>query len=345
MKDLETAKRKQEGSIYRMVKIMKGNLQLNIKTYIMGLMLIGIVTGFSSCQDKDEFTPDPISGDVSIFYTDAQGAFGGDSFNAASEHVYITNNNTSVHIPANSLVHTDGSEVFGDVTIALEDVLNKGELIVHNVPTLSSEKLLSSEGALYVSFTQNNEELSVKPGSLVTIRLTDPNADSNAQLYDGLDMMTSTDWKVSEQSMSLEAWSFFWDNKPWNGSGYEFYITQSGWYSVALELDPSTSFQEPICVSLPTELYDGTNSDVFLILDDYDSVVPLEMNSEKMLFCATFSNLPQGSEATVVSVSSLGEGNYHFGTSRAIINMDNGEILVFPESQTKEQILDLLGMF
>jgi len=53
-----------------MAKIMKGNLQLNIKTYIIGLMLVCIVICFSSCQDKDEFIPDPISGDVNEFYAD-----------------------------------------------------------------------------------------------------------------------------------------------------------------------------------------------------------------------------------------------------------------------------------
>ena len=345
MKDLETAKSIQEGSIYRMVKIMKENLQLKIKNYMKCLMLMGIVIGFSSCQDKDQFTPDPISGDVSEFYADVQDAFGGDSFDAATAHVYITNNNTSVHIPANSLVYADGSDVIGDVIVSLEDVLNKGELIVHNVPTMSSEKALSSEGALFVSFVQNNEELSIKPGSLITIRITDPNADADAELYDGLDKETAANWELSQETMALESWNFFWDGKDWIDSGYEFYITRTGWFTVALKLEPATAFEAPICVSLPAELYDGTNTDVFLILDDYDTVLPLELNSEKMLFCATFSNIPQDSEVIIVSVSSLGDGNYHYGTSNATISIDNGGLFVFPESQTKAEILDLLGMF
>ena len=324
---------------------MKGNLQLNIKSYVKSLMFIGILIGFTSCEEKDEFIPDPISGDVNEFYADAQNVFGGNSFNAAEEHIYITNTNTSVHIPANSLVYADGSEVTGEVTVTLEDVLNKGELVVHDLHTMSSGKLLSSEGVLYVSFTQNGEKLSIKPGSLITIRLTAPDAEVDAQLYEGLVMSTDSDWALSSQSLALESWSFFWDGKDWIDSGYELYITETGWFNVALELNTPMAFTESICVSLPTELYDGSNSDVFLILDDYDTVVPLEMDSEKMLFCATFSNIPQGSEATIVSISSLGEANYHFGTSRAIINMDNGEIVVFPEPQTKEQILDLLGMF
>ncbi len=328
-----------------MVKIMKENLQLNIKTCIKSLMLFSIVVGFLSCQDKDEFTPDPISGDVSEFYSNVQGAYEGDSFSASSDHIYITNNNTSVHIPANCLVYADGSDVTGEVTVSLEDVLNKGELIVHNVPTMSSESVLSSEGALFVSFNQDNEELFIKPGSLVTVRLRDPNADANAILFDGLDHDNATTWKVSDHTMSLETWSFFWDNKDWDDSGYEFYISTTGWFSVSLELNPTTPFLDPICVSLPRELYDGTNTDVFLLLDDYDTMIPLEMDSEKMLFCATFSNISVGSEATIVSVSSLGEGDYHFGTSNATISIDTGEILVFPKSQTKEQILDLLGMF
>lgn len=325
---------------------MKGKLQLNIKTYIMGLMLIGIVICFSSCQDKDEFTPDPVIGDVNQFYADVQGTYEWESFDATTNHIFISDRNTSVHIPANSLVYADGSDVVGEIEVGLQDYLSMGELIVHNVaPMVSSDKMLSSEGALFVSFIQGNEELSVKPGSLVTIRVTDPNASADALLYDDGGEPIAFDWQISGQTMSLESWNFNWNGKDWIDSGYEFYITESGWYNVALELDPDVSFNQPICVSLPTELFDGTNSDVFLILDDYDTVVPLEMNSEKMLFCGSFSNLPQDSDATIVSISSLGEGNYHFGTSHAIINMDNAELGVVPAPQTKEQILDLLGMF
>lgn len=324
---------------------MKENLQLHLKTWIKSVMLLSVIIGLGGCEDKDEFTPDPISGDVELFYSEVQGANEGDSFDASSEHIFITNSNTSVHIPANSLVYADGTDVFGEVRVTLEDVLNKGELVVHNIPTLSSEKLLISEGALFVMFTQDNNELYIKPGSLITIRLTAPDANASTQLYDGLDMVNNNSWNFSSQSMSLESWSFFWDGKDWIDSGYELYLTETGWYSVALELSSNDSLEEPICVNLPRELYDGSNSDVFLILDDYDTVVPLEMDSEKLLFCASFSNIPLGSEATIVSVSSLGEGNYHFGTSRAIISTDNGELYVFPKSQTKEQILDLLGMF
>ena len=324
---------------------MKENLQLNIIKSIKSLMLLGIVVVFAACQDKDEFTPDPISGDVNDFYTDAQGSYGSEVFDASEDYVYITNNNTSIHVPANSLINADASDIEGPVTLTFEDVLNKGELIVHNVPTMSSDKLLAMEGAIFVSFSQDGKQLSIKPGSLVTIRLRDSNADVEVQMYDGFDQGVSSDWNISDQAMSLESWSFFWNGKDWMDSGYELYITNTGWYSVAKEINPAVSYQEQICTELPIELFDGSNSDVFLILNDYDTVVPMEMDSEKMLFCATFLNIPEGAEATIVSISSIGENNYHFGMSHATISEGTGEILVFPQTQTKEQILDLLGIF
>ena len=329
-----------------MVSIMKENLQLKIRTYFKCLMLIGILMGFASCQDRDEFTPDPVSGNMNDFYADVQGSFDWDSFDASTDHIFITDRNTSVHIPANSLIYADGSDVIGEISVGLQDYFNMGELIVHDVtPMMSSDKILSTNGTLFLSFTQGNEELSVKPGSLVTIRVTDPNANVNAILYDDGGEPLISDWHVSNQTMSLESWDFYWDGKDWIDSGYEIYITETGWYNIASELVPDVSFDQPISVSLPTELFDGANSDVFLILEDYDTVVPLEMNSEKMLFCASFSNLPLDSDASFVSVSSLGEGKYYFGTSRATINMENVELVLVPEPQTKEQILDLLGMF
>ena len=192
-----------------MAKIMKGNLQLNIKTSIIGLMLVGIVICFSSCQDKDEFTPDPISGDVNEFYADVQGSHEWDSFDAATDHIFITDSNTSVHIPANSLVYDDGSDVVGEISVSLQDYLNMGELIVHNVTAMmSSDRILSSEGVLFVSFAQGNEVLSVKPASLVTIRVPEPNASVDAILYDDGGEPIVFDWQVSGQTMSLESWDF-----------------------------------------------------------------------------------------------------------------------------------------
>lgn len=324
---------------------MNRNLQLNIKSYIKGLMLLGIIFTFAACQDKDEFTPDPITGDVEDFYEDAQGAFATETFDVTTDYVYITNNNTSIHIPANSLTNSDGSVATGMATITFEDVLNKGELVIHNLPTMSDGELLSSEGAFFFSFTQDENELSIAPGTLLTVRITDPQAEAGVQLYGGFDYDINEDWSLSSQTMSLETWSFFWDGKDWDGSGYELYVSETGWYNVSKLIDPAMSASEQICIQLPVELFDGNNSDVFLILDDYDTVIPLEMDSGKMLFCASFSNMPEGTEATIVSISSLGETNYYYGTSHAIISVDTEQITIVPESKTKEQILDLLGMF
>ena len=324
---------------------MNKNLRLNLLVYIKGLMLLGMIVFISSCQDKDEFTPNPISGDINDFYQDAQGAFGNDMFSVENEFVYITINNTSVHIPANSLVDANGESVTGMVSITFEDVLNKGELLIHDVPTMSSGNMLSSEGAVFLSFTQNGEILSIKPGSLITLRIRDASADAEAQIYDGFDGSINTDWNLSNQAYSLTSWSFFWDGKDWIDSGYELYLTETGWFSVAKEISPTATEVDQVCAQLPAELFDGSNSDVFLILKDYDTVVPLEMDSQKMLFCAEFNNLPQGAEATIVSISSVGEQNYYFGTSNATISIDTGDIHVFPAAKSKEEVLDALGMF
>ena len=324
---------------------MNKYLQLNLLTKTKSFLLLSILVVLGACQDKDEFTPDPISGDINDFYQDAQGNFGTDIFDVQNDFVFITINNTSVHIPSNSLVYPDGSDVEGMVNIVFEDVLNKGELVIHDLPTMSSGKLLSSEGAMFLSFSQNGQELEIKPGSLVTLRLRDVNAEADVQVYDGYDANDNLDWNISSQAFSLESWSFFWDGKDWIDSGYELYLTNTGWFSIAKEINPSVSDVEQVCAGLPAELFDGSNSDVFLILNDYDTVVPLEMDSQKMLFCADFLNMPQGAEATIVSISSIGALNYYFGMSNATISVDTGDLNIYPNPQTKEQILDLLGMF
>ena len=157
------------------------------------------------------------------------------------------------------------------------------------------------------------------------VRIRDDAPSTDYQLYDGFSEDNKS-WNMSNQSMSPESWSFFWDGKDWIDSGYELYIQETGWFSVAQIIDTVMASEDQICSELPLELYDGSNSDVFLILNDYDTVVSMEMDTEKMLFCATLSNIPQESEVTIVSISSLGELNYHFGMSNAIIRVGDGDI-------------------
>jgi len=324
---------------------MKRNIQSNIKLYIFQLLILGIVISFSACQDKDEFIPDPVTGDINDFYEEAQGDYSQAIFDATEDYVYITNTNTSVHVPANSLVNADGTTVTGEVTITFEDVMNKGESVIHNVPTVSNGSLLSNEGTVYFTFSQDGVELSIKPGVVLVLRITDNDTDQEARLYEGYDAISNRNWVHSNQTLLRDSWSFFWDGKDWIDSGYELYVTKTGWYSVSTEISVTEVFSQPMCIELPTELFDGSNSDVFLILNDYDTVIALEQDSEKMLFCAEFSNTPLGVNAKIVSISSLGESNYHFGMSNAILNVANSEIIIAPQPKSKEQILDLLGMF
>lgn len=297
-----------------------------------------------SCQDKIEFTPDPIMGDVAQFYESVTDDPIIEQFAADQEHVYVSPYITSVHIPAHSLVYPDGSDVVGTVSMHFIDFKNKGELIIQNIGTYADQEILSTEGTAYLTFSQDGIPLSIKPGSLVMIRIKDETQDTDMNLYEDPNG-DIPDWQLSAQSMDIADWNFFWNGKEWEGIGYELLLTETGWYSVAKAIHMDVTDYINICIEAPTQLYNADNSDVFIIFDQYDTVLPLHGDSENLLFCTDFENLAKGTEATLVVISHLGDENYHFGTAHATLNMDEETISVYPEPKTIDQILDLLGMF
>lgn len=310
------------------------------------LLVILATIFFASCQNKDEFIPDPVSGEVADFYIEVQDNPTVVNFSATEDFVYVSPHLVSIHIPANSIVGSNNMTPAGDVQLSFEGIDNKGQRIVHENGTMNENQMLTAPSTIFFSFTQDDTPLAIRPGSLITVRVNQDVTDSDMVLYESNEINQISTWASSSQSMTPESWSFFWDGKNYDGQGYELLLTNTGWYTIAKPIiSTGAELVSDICVELPVELYDERNSNVYMILDDYDTVVPMHHNTEKMLFCATLDNLPSGTAVTFISVSSLGDGNFHFGTTHASIRVEDNKVALFPEPKTKNQILDLLGMF
>lgn len=76
---------------------------------------------------------------------------------------------TEVLIPENAFVTEDGEPVTGKVVINFSEYLNKSDLILSNLPTVSNGRMLESGGVIFLEALSNGEKLKLAKGKSVLV--------------------------------------------------------------------------------------------------------------------------------------------------------------------------------
>lgn len=78
---------------------------------------------------------------------------------ATNEIIIDGDDGIKITIPGNTLKDQSGNQVVGDVNIVLKELYDKRKMVLNNVPTTASGKLLESGGAFFLGISQNGEDL------------------------------------------------------------------------------------------------------------------------------------------------------------------------------------------
>lgn len=76
---------------------------------------------------------------------------------------------TEVLIPENAFVTEDGQPVTGEVEINFSEYLNKSDLILANLPTVSNGRMLETGGVIFLEALSNGEKLKLAKGKSVLV--------------------------------------------------------------------------------------------------------------------------------------------------------------------------------
>ncbi|HMQ49025.1 MAG TPA: hypothetical protein PKA00_16170 [Saprospiraceae bacterium] len=308
---------------------------------LWGMMLL-----VSSChKDIDVFEPiDLDQGNIERFFDAIQSNPFVATWNAAEEHIILTPNNSQIIIPANVLVRPDGVKVSGTVQANIIEMADKGSLVRNRVQTLTGtgDSLLESELVLSIQIYQEGTLLQIEPGQ--SIRVLSPLViyAPNLKLFLGTETaIRPLYWVDSGNAIGIQPAEMVDPTQNRIVEGIEIITHQLGWISCAkiIEQQASSDFSV-VCLELPLG-FNLKNTAAFLVMQDFNTIVPLNETGEEGQFILCKGHLPSSFKTEVLVVAEAEEGEYLFGRKFAIIS-ENLTINIVPERAVLSDIIQTL---
>jgi hypothetical protein len=229
-----------------------------------------------------------------------------------NEELTITGDKgTVITFPKNSLVDKNGNPVTGEVTVNVEEVYSKADMITHDVQTSSDGKLLESGGMVQVQVTtKDSSTVFLKPGSAYEIQYPAEKKKEDMQLFTG--NSSGQNWEPVGKNDST-----FNENKQ-SLDKYIFRNSKMGWTNV----DRFMSLNESHRSNLKVGLTGTPDASVCLVFKKFNSV--LNITNKKSEFM--FYNIPTGEEVTLVAFAKS-EGRVLYASKNITVSKNQNEHL------------------
>jgi len=302
--------------------------------------LVGVIVMMMSCgKDIDQFIPNEkqdVAGDISRLTSRLkEDISAGISYSVSvpcTGNIAITvDKDVVLVIPPDfvDLAQYPCTTGFFDVNVLVCDT--KGEILAAGIPTISENKFLESRIEMKLEIKNGSTSCRLAHGKQIRILVNDPDPRDRMELFYGQE----SDW------LQADGDSAKWDNvanRDWwvqmdstqqgiSGFGYECFSDSIDWVNIDVFFEIPVEQRTPVCVSLPEE-FTNTNTAVFMVLDDYKSIVYLTGDAAQHLFCEHYGSTPIGFNVTFVVISERGEGNYYFAEQKATITPNLTETIV-----------------
>lgn len=223
---------------------------------------------------------------------------------------------SSMYIPKNSFVKLNNQAVIGAVTIEVKLLVNKKDMILNGIFSVSDGKPLVSAGEFFIKATQNGEELKLafQKQLYVSIYIMGP-LSNNMQVFYADNLNANTNWGIPSSSDTVNISSA----SP-GPLEYHFPISNLRWINCDYFYD-KPGLKTIVKVSVNGEEYNNNNTHVFITLDKLNAACMFTSYSKPYFFTPVNYELPVGQKVTIVAISEIG-GQY-FSAFQSAIFTDN----------------------
>lgn len=322
----------------------------HINNRVMGkyFLVAGMLIIMMSCgKDIDQFIPRTIQdgrGDISRLMSRLQTDISGDIFTTVScpcsgDKIIEFDKDLVLVIPPDFVDLTQYPCTNGSFDISVTVCDTKGEMLIAGLPTISESKLLESRIEIKLEIADGSVPVRLAHGKQIRILVNDPDPRERMELFYGDDQQ----WIQAD--MNPNTWDNVSNSEWWfqdssqqtiSGFGYECFSDSLDWINVDVFFEVAKENRTPVCVTLPEE-FTNTNTSVFMVFDDYKSILRMQGDPETMEFCEPYGATPVGFNVTFVVLSEMGEDSYLFATREAIITHGHEESIT-PKNTPYEEI-------
>src|SRR5687768_12352402 len=318
--------------------------------------LIGIVVMLISCgKDIDLFIPRANQGqigDISKLKERLASDLSGDityvlSVPCSGNRVYEVDKDLVVEIPADfvDLSQYPCTTGYFDLHITVCD--SKGEIMVAGIPTVSEGKLLESRIEINLQIKQGLNHIRLAHGKQISLKVNDIDPRDRMELFYGND--DNTEWvqvdgdPAAWDNVANGEWFFQDTQGVISGFGYECFSDSTDWINIDVFYEVPADQRTDVCVDLPAE-FTNKNTSVFMVMDDYNSVVHLQGDADAMKFCEPYGSTPIGFNVTFIALAEMGDDIYLFAKQSATIT-PNHTVTLAPVKTPYDEIKNyLLGL-
>ncbi len=262
---------------------------------------------------------------------------------------------TKIKIPANSLVYSDGSAPYGDITIAITEYYSMLDIIQNKLETTSNNNILISDGMININANRNDKTLRLKGGTTMEVEFAERENNDGFSLFYGAgnantDIVnwvpainpTSIDknWSMSGYKMFASDTISTWKSKfDYNFFGQRIKVTEHWeehkdiWHDTII-VDKTINANKIILQSTQMgwincdQFYNSKSENINIIVDlnkDINPELVLIFSDLKAMISLAkidgawgFYNVPKGEKVTIAGVGS-GEGKLYFAKKEFVV--------------------------
>ncbi len=306
---------------------------------------LSFIALFASCKkDTNVFVPDQgqqldsgwtanvtSSNQVLILSKELQGSFLSETFNSSSDTLLFTSAGVQFIFPKNGLT-VSGSVTTGSVKVEYVLVQKKGDFIRYGIPTAANRVPLESGGALNIKLTSNSQSVTLADYKKISVQYQDDDPKQGMKVYYG-NMLSVTnslafDWSLATDYSLVKTWDSATAVK-----GYHVETYKTGWVNVDRPLLETVTSKVEVKAYVP-DLFSNANTAVYMVFNNYKSVVQLSGNATARYF--SFPNIPVGQDVKFISISKVG-GVYYLGVTSGKTSA-NMAVFIKPELTTLQNI-------
>jgi hypothetical protein len=317
--------------------------------------VIGVMVVMMSCgKDIDQFIPrasQDSGGNISRLISRLQSDIAGDVITTVScpcsgDKYFRIDKDVVLVIPPDFVDLSVYPCTNGYFNIDVTTCDTKGEMLISGLPTVSEGKLLESRVELNILIRDGENSVHLAHNKQIRILVNDPDPRDRMELFYG----ENQEWIQADSNPDT------WDNvansewflqgqgqDPITGFGYECFSDSLDWINVDVFFNVPEEQRTPVCVNLPEE-FTNKNTAVFMVFDDYKSILAMHGDSATMQFCEPYGATPNGFRVTFVVLSEMGDDCYLFATKKSVITPGHIETLdprKTPYEEIKQFLIEL----
>lgn len=230
------------------------------------------------------------------------------TFDINNGTVFYTASGSSFTINPNSLVHLDNSAVTGNVELEIIEYRTPADMLFSGVTVTSGNQLLESGGMFYIMARQNGQELKLKNGSTISMKIAQTNNnDEIMNFWNGEENMKDSlniiNWVEAKDTVAVVP-------KPDSGNHVKYYnlnfnYFEFGYCNIDREMSKFKNKIKKFRIKC-NDSFNKSNSTALLLFKQYNSCAWCYWADDKEM--STYYELPLNETIKVLVYRKTGPG-------------------------------------